>query len=116
MTVRADLPVILDAALAARAERQIFQGLQKSFFFEGSLVFFFQGPRRTQNQVDQNPWQIEDSYQQCSEGLYQRVAGARANVAIGPDNKRDPERDKEGSTEARQYQDEIAYKRGIKSH
>ncbi len=90
MTVRADLPVIFDAAFTARTKRQIFQRLEQRFFFQSPLIFLFEGARWTKDKIDQHTWQIEHSHKQCRERLHQRIAGARANIAICPNDKGDP--------------------------
>jgi hypothetical protein len=64
--------------------------LQQSFFFKGVLVFLFQGARRAQDQIDDDPGQKQHCHHQDCQDAGERIARPPADVAISPDDQAEP--------------------------
>ncbi len=116
VAVRANLPVGVNLAAAARAERFFFDGLQERLFLKRALVFIFQRVPRAQKEIHQDPRQEQHRCYQNRQDAQKRVARAAADIAICPDHQADPQGSDKGGSESGCDQCEIAQGGGIENH
>ena len=77
-----------DPPSTARAERGFFDGLQQGFFFQGLLVFFFQGARRgARSGRPRSPGRKSSATTMHRQDAHQRITRPRADIPIGPDDR-----------------------------
>ncbi len=107
VAVGADGPGFFNVSPAARAEWAFFNGMQQGFLFKRLLVFFVQGARGAQDQVDHNARQEEQRYNDNCQEADERVAGTAADVAISPDDQADPEGCQESSSPGSQAEQDV---------
>jgi len=82
----------MHAALARGAGLLVLELLQEGFLFERALVELGEGVARAQDEVDPVAGKEEDEHQEHGDHLHDGVAAALADVAVGPEDERQPDR------------------------
>jgi len=97
----AELEVALDAIVAGWAGLALGHLRQQRLLFQLALVQLGQRLARAHDQVDEEAADVEDSDEQGGRDLQDDILRARADIAPGPEDERDPEDRQEGEEEER---------------
>jgi hypothetical protein len=108
MAIWANLPILFHAPFTSGTERQLLEGLQQGFLLKGVLVLIFQRARGTQEEVYEDPREIEDCHEKSAKDMNQWIARPPPDIAISPDNERHPKGDHKCAGEGSQYENKTA--------
>src|SRR5690242_5480017 len=90
--MRAEDEIVLDVPLAALAERQFLQVLEQVLLFEGALEGTIERLLGAEDHVEQDAGDVEEDDEERREDLRDDATAARLDVAEGPDDEDEPER------------------------
>ena len=97
--MRANDEVSIDTALAAGADRQFIQVLEKILFLQSTLEDLIERFLGSKNEIEQQAGHKEEHDQQRGKYLREDASASGLNIAKGPGDERKPQCDQVGDTD-----------------